>query len=65
MTEKTRPAPPRPAIELEQKADGRWIAAVTASPGCLAYGATPQEALAAVLALQTQIATEAATWEHP
>lgn len=31
-------------IELEQEADGRWIAEVTAIPGALAYGQTREEA---------------------
>ena len=39
-------------IEIEQEADGRWIGAVMALPGTLAYGATKVEARcrAAVLA---------------
>jgi predicted RNase H-like HicB family nuclease len=41
-------------IELEREDDGRWIAEVTALPGILAYGATPDEARsrAAALALR-------------
>jgi predicted RNase H-like HicB family nuclease len=31
-------------IELEQEADGRWIAEVAALPGVLAYGESPEEA---------------------
>ena len=32
-------------IETEQEDDGRWIAEIKAIPGCLAYGATEQEAI--------------------
>ena len=31
-------------IEIEQEADGRWLAEAPEIPGCLAYGATPTEA---------------------
>ena len=41
-------------VELEQEADGRWIAEVVAFPGVLAYGHTREKALAKaeVLALR-------------
>ena len=41
-------------VELEQEADGRWIAEVVALPGVLAYGDTREMALAKaeVLALR-------------
>lgn len=36
-------------IELLREADDRWIADVLTTPGALAYGKTPQEALQAAL----------------
>lgn len=33
-------------IALEQEADGRWLAEVTALPGVMAYGLTPTDATA-------------------
>ncbi len=41
-------------VELEQEADGRWLAEAIDLPGVLAYGATRDEALARaeVLALR-------------
>lgn len=39
------------SIELDQEADGRWIAEVTAIPGVLAYGVTRTDAVAKVQAL--------------
>lgn len=38
-------------IELEQEEDGRWIAEVADLPGVMAYGATREEASAAVQTL--------------
>jgi predicted RNase H-like HicB family nuclease len=38
-------------IDLEQEADGRWIAEVPELPGVLAYGATPEAAARAAQAL--------------
>lgn len=32
-------------IEIEQEADGRWIAEVTDLPGCMVYGASRAEAV--------------------
>jgi predicted RNase H-like HicB family nuclease len=43
------------AIELEQEADGRWIAEVPDLPGVLAYGATEAAAIAAVEALALRV----------
>lgn len=42
------------SLEIEQEADGRWLAEVVELPGVLAYGATAEEALskAEVLALR-------------
>ncbi|MDP4198579.1 MAG: type II toxin-antitoxin system HicB family antitoxin [Bacteroidota bacterium] len=33
-------------IEYEREADGRWIAEVIELPGALAYGSSPDEAMA-------------------
>lgn len=43
------------AIELEQEADGRWIAEVPDLPGVLAYGATQAAAIAAAEALALRV----------
>lgn len=45
-------------IELEQEADGRWIAEVSDLPGVLAYGGTRDEALASVQALALRVLAE-------
>ena len=42
-------------IELEQEADGRWLAEVTALPGVMAYGLTPTDATAKVQALALRV----------
>jgi len=42
-------------IELEQETDGRWIAEIAALPGVLAYGNTPEEAIASVEALALRV----------
>ncbi len=41
--------------EIDREDDGRWIAAVTALPGALAYGATPEEARSRVAALAFRV----------
>lgn len=38
-------------LELEQEDDGRWLADVMDIPGCMAYGATQDEAVVNVLKL--------------
>jgi predicted RNase H-like HicB family nuclease len=38
-------------IELEQEADGRWLAEIPVLPGVVAYGQTREEAIASVKAL--------------
>ena len=38
-------------IQLDQEADGRWIAEVPALPGVLTYGVTETDAVAKVQAL--------------
>lgn len=42
-------------IEREQEEDGRWIAEVVELPGVLAYGQTPDEAVAKVQALALRV----------
>ncbi len=42
-------------LELEQEADGRWIAEVLDLPGTLVYGASPDEATAKVKALALRV----------
>lgn len=42
-------------IELEQEADGRWIAEIVALPGVLAYGVTQTDAMAKVQALALRV----------
>lgn len=42
-------------ITLETEDDGRWIGAVDAMPGVLAYGASREEALARVQALALRV----------
>jgi predicted RNase H-like HicB family nuclease len=38
-------------IEVEQEDDGRWLAEIRDLPGVMAYGSTPEEAIARVQAL--------------
>jgi predicted RNase H-like HicB family nuclease len=45
-------------VTLEREADGRWIAAVEAIPGALAYGATQEEAVAKVEALVLRVVAD-------
>jgi predicted RNase H-like HicB family nuclease len=42
-------------VATEQEDDGRWIAEVLELPGALAYGHTPEEALAKVQALALRV----------
>ncbi len=42
-------------IEHEQEDDGRWLAEVLELPGALAYGQTPEEAIARVQALALRV----------
>jgi len=42
-------------IEFEQEEDGRWLAEVLELPGVLAYGQSPEEALANVQALALRV----------
>ena len=45
-------------IELEQEADGRWLAEVPELPGVLAYGATSEAAASKVEALALRVLAE-------
>jgi predicted RNase H-like HicB family nuclease len=45
-------------IEIEQEADGRWVAEVPDLPGVLAYGASPAEAKARVQALALRVVAD-------
>ncbi len=45
-------------IEIEQEADGRWIAEVQELSGVMAYGVTPEEARAKVQALALRVVAE-------
>lgn len=42
-------------VEIEQEADGRWIAEVASIPGAMCYGPTKAEAVAKVEALVLRI----------
>lgn len=42
-------------VEVEQEADGRWIAEVTVIPGAMAYGKSKEEAVAKVEALVLRV----------
>ncbi|WP_242063251.1 type II toxin-antitoxin system HicB family antitoxin [Nostoc sp. FACHB-892] len=42
-------------IEIEQEEDGRFLAEVIGFPGVLAYGQTPEEAVARVQALALRV----------
>lgn len=45
-------------LEIEQEADGRWIAEVPQLPGVLAYGATADEAMAKAEVLALRVIAE-------
>ena len=42
-------------VEFEREDDGRWLAEVTELPGVLAYGETPDEAIAHAKALVLRV----------
>ncbi len=46
------------SIEYEQEQDGRWLAEVPELPGVLAYGASPDEAMAKAEALALRVLAE-------
>jgi predicted RNase H-like HicB family nuclease len=45
-------------IEIEQEADGRWLAEVSDVPGVMAYGVTRPDAVAKVQALALRVLAE-------
>lgn len=45
-------------IEREQEKDGRWLAEVPELPGVLAYGSSPEEAMARVEVLAPRVIAE-------
>lgn len=45
-------------VEMDQEADGRWIAEVVELPGVLAYGATQEDALAGAKALALRVVAD-------
>ena len=46
------------AVEVEQEADGRWIAEVPELPGVLCYGETREEAVRKAQALSLHVLAE-------
>jgi predicted RNase H-like HicB family nuclease len=46
------------SIDVEQEADGRWIAEVLELPGVLAYGPTSDEAIAHAQALALRVVAD-------
>jgi predicted RNase H-like HicB family nuclease len=46
------------SIEIEQEDDGRWVAEVSQLPGVLAYGDTPDEAMAKAETLALRVLAE-------
>jgi predicted RNase H-like HicB family nuclease len=42
-------------IEYEQEEDGRWLAEILELPGALAYGSTPDDAVAKAKALGLRV----------
>lgn len=46
------------SIECEQEEDGRWLAEVPQLPGVLAYGKTPDEAMAKAEVLALRVLAE-------
>jgi predicted RNase H-like HicB family nuclease len=46
------------AVEVDQEADGRWIAQVPELPGVMVYGETRQEAVRKAQALSLRVLAE-------
>lgn len=46
------------SLEVEQEADGRWLAEVSALPGVLAYGTSREEAMAKAEVLALRVLAE-------
>jgi len=49
---------PALTVEIEQEADGRWLAEVPELPGVLAYGADREEATRAAQALALRVVAD-------
>jgi predicted RNase H-like HicB family nuclease len=45
-------------VEYEQEEDGRWLAEVLELPGVLAYGRSPEEAVAKAQALALRVVAD-------
>ncbi len=45
-------------VEYEQETDGRWLAEVKELPGALAYGETPEQAVANAQALALRVVAD-------
>ena len=45
-------------VDFDQEEDGRWIAAIDALPGVLAYGSTREEAKSKAEALAQEVVQE-------
>lgn len=45
-------------VEIEQEADGRWIAEVPELPGAMVYGSSPDEATAKAKALALRVVAD-------
>ena len=45
-------------VEYEQEDDGRWLAEVLELPGVLAYGQSPEEAIAKAQALALRVLSD-------
>lgn len=46
------------SLEIEQEADGRWLAEVPELPGVMAYGSTREEAIAKAEVLALRVIAE-------
>lgn len=46
------------SLEIEQEADGRWLAEVPELPGVMAYGSTREEAMAKAEVLALRVLAE-------
>jgi predicted RNase H-like HicB family nuclease len=46
------------SLECEREADGRWLAEVRELPGTLAYGSSPEEAMAKAEVLALRVLAE-------
>jgi predicted RNase H-like HicB family nuclease len=45
-------------VEVEREDDGRWIAEISDMPGILAYGETPEQAVANARLLAARVSAE-------